>query len=139
MRLYWGNGARWYSYFWIKPRLILSFYLCLRLTSPNYAFMMCCLYSNQKVIPYKLFTVITFSCWIIGWLKKLLAAVCGDSSRHQKDTMELQSCLSEGLKKGSFPDSSFVFGNFEQILFYNLLHVYLIGLRYEIGSTRSWN
>ena len=32
----------------IKPRLIFSFFLCLRLTSPIYAFMRCRLYSNQK-------------------------------------------------------------------------------------------
>ena len=30
-----------------KTRLIFSFYLCLRLTSPNYAFMRCRLYNNQ--------------------------------------------------------------------------------------------
>ena len=33
---------------WIKPRLLFSFYLCLRLTSPNYAFMWRRLYSEQK-------------------------------------------------------------------------------------------
>ena len=33
-----------------KTRLIFSFYLCLRLTSPNYVFMRCRLYSTQKVI-----------------------------------------------------------------------------------------
>ena len=36
------------SYFWIKPRLILSFNQCLRLTSPDYAFMRCRLYSTPK-------------------------------------------------------------------------------------------
>ena len=33
-----------------KSHLVFSFYLCLRLTSPNYAFMKCRLYSNKKVI-----------------------------------------------------------------------------------------
>ena len=33
-------------------QLIVSFYLCVRLTSPNYAFMRCRLYSNQNVIQY---------------------------------------------------------------------------------------
>ena len=42
------------DFFLIKPRLIFSFYLCLRLTSPNYAFMRCRLYSTQKVIWYYL-------------------------------------------------------------------------------------
>ena len=32
-----------------EQRLIFSFYLCLRLTSPDYAFIRCRLYSNQKV------------------------------------------------------------------------------------------
>ena len=32
----------------IKPRLLFSFYLCLRLTSPNFAFMRCRLYSKRK-------------------------------------------------------------------------------------------
>ena len=32
-----------------KPRLIFSFHLCLRLTSPNYAFMRRRLYSKRKV------------------------------------------------------------------------------------------
>ena len=41
-----------YSYFWIKPRLILSFYLCFRLTSPNYAFMRRRPYSKRKVKEY---------------------------------------------------------------------------------------
>ena len=53
LRLYWDNGARWYSYFWIKPRLLFSFYLCLRSTSPNYAFMRRRLYSKRKVKEYK--------------------------------------------------------------------------------------
>ena len=35
-----------------KPRLIVSFYLCLRLTSPNYAFMRHRLYSKRKVKEY---------------------------------------------------------------------------------------
>ena len=46
---YWGCGTRWYSYFWIKPRILFSFYLCLRLTSPNYAFMRRRLCSKRKV------------------------------------------------------------------------------------------
>ena len=40
------------SYFWIKPCLIFSFYLCLRLASPNYAFMRRHLYSKRKVKEY---------------------------------------------------------------------------------------
>ena len=32
----------------IRPRLIFSFYVCLRLASPNYAFMGWRHYSNQK-------------------------------------------------------------------------------------------
>ena len=36
----------------VKPRLIFSFYLCLRMTSPNYAFMRHRLYSMRKVIEY---------------------------------------------------------------------------------------
>ena len=36
-----------------EPRLIFSFYLCLRLTSPNYAFMRRRLYSKRKVKEYK--------------------------------------------------------------------------------------
>ena len=40
-------------FFLIKPRLIFSFYLCLRLTSPNYAFMRPRLYSKRKVQLYK--------------------------------------------------------------------------------------
>ena len=39
---------------WNKPRLIFSFYLCLRLTSPNYAFMRHRLYSKRKVKEYML-------------------------------------------------------------------------------------
>ena len=35
-----------------KTRLIFSFYICLRLTSPNDAIMRCRLYSNQKVQLY---------------------------------------------------------------------------------------
>ena len=31
-----------------KPRLLFSFYLCLSLTSPNYAFMRRRLYSSEK-------------------------------------------------------------------------------------------
>ena len=45
------------SYFWIKPRLIFSFYLCLRLTSPNYAFMWRRLYGKRKV---KLYHIVFF-------------------------------------------------------------------------------
>ena len=45
-----------YSYFWIKPRLIFSFHLCLRLTSPNYAFMRHRLYSKRKVKEYYQFS-----------------------------------------------------------------------------------
>ena len=37
------------------------FYLCLRLTSPNYAFMRCRLYSNQKVIEC---IMLIFNDWI---------------------------------------------------------------------------
>ena len=44
----WGGGTRWYSYFWIKPTLLFSFYLCVRLTSPNYAFMRRRLYRKRK-------------------------------------------------------------------------------------------
>ena len=36
----------------IKPRLLFSFYLCLKLTSPNYAFMRRRLYSKRKVKEY---------------------------------------------------------------------------------------
>ena len=39
--------------FVIKPRLIFSFFLCLRLASPNYAFMRCRLYSKRKVKEYQ--------------------------------------------------------------------------------------
>ena len=39
-----------------KPRFIFSFYLCLRLISPNYAFMRRRLYSKRKVKEYKAFT-----------------------------------------------------------------------------------
>ena len=60
LRLYWDNGASWYSYFWIKPRLIFSFYLYLMLTSPNYAFMRRRLYSKRKVKEYN-------SERIVGW------------------------------------------------------------------------
>ena len=51
------------SYFLIKPHLIFSFYLCIRLTSPNYAFMRCRLYSSQKVKLYKLYHKPGFVAW----------------------------------------------------------------------------
>ena len=81
MPVYRGNGARWYSYFWIKPRLIFSFYLCLRLTSPNYAFMRCRLYSNQKkssnmwqsacmvIHPITVYSYGFFSCKTVRWVR----------------------------------------------------------------------
>ena len=55
------------AYFWIKPRLIFSFYLCLRLTSTIYVFRRCRLYSNQKVIIYMyiVFKICT-ECFVFG-------------------------------------------------------------------------
>ena len=43
-----------YSYFGITPRLFFSFHLCLRLTSPNYAFIRRRPYSKRKVKEYGL-------------------------------------------------------------------------------------
>ena len=48
--LRWGVLAQDGSYFRIKPRLIFNYYLCLRLTSPNFPFMRCRCYSTRKVI-----------------------------------------------------------------------------------------
>ena len=55
---------------WNKPRLIFSFYLCLRLTSPNYAFMRHRLYSKQlqKVKEYMLIIYSVIFCTIVTHL-----------------------------------------------------------------------
>ena len=71
--VYWGNGARWYSYLSKKPRLIFSFYLCQKLTSPYYTFMRRRLYSKRKVKEYscKMLYIIAGAVCCVSLLDRL--------------------------------------------------------------------